>query len=64
MKWQGPSPRALTFSLWGEHLDVVEELARELEARGEQLPLADIVRDMVRLYGPQWLEQLKGDRHE
>ena len=61
MKWQGPSPRALTMSLWGEHLDIVEELARELEARGEGLTLAEVVRDVVKMYGPRWLEQLKGD---
>lgn len=62
MKWQGPFPRALTFSLWGEPLDIVERLARELEARGDVRTLADIVRDMVLLYGPEWLEHFKGDK--
>lgn len=61
MKWQGPAPRALTMSLWGEHLEIIEELARALEARGEVLTLADVVREVVKWHGRGWLRQLKGD---
>lgn len=60
MKWQGPSPRALTLALWGEPLEVVEALQRQLLTRGHDLTLADVVRDLVKLYGPRWLETLKG----
>lgn len=61
MTWQGPTPRALTMSLSGEHLSILEQLQRELLTRGQDLTLADVVRDLVRAYGPTWMAELRGD---
>ena len=53
--WKGPSPRAMTLGLWGEHLATVEALQRALQGQGVDITLADVVRDLVKAYGPKWL---------
>lgn len=60
MTWQGPTPRTLTMSLSGEHLSILEQLQRELLTQGHDLTLADIARDIVRQYGPQWSAEIRG----
>jgi hypothetical protein len=65
MKWKGPSPRAMTMGLWGEHLTTVEALQKAVQGRGVDITLADVVRDLVKVYGPKWLAELEGEtEHE
>jgi hypothetical protein len=59
VKFQGPAPRTLTLSLAGDHLDIVERLQRELEQRGQAITLGDVVRDLVRAQGAEWLKKLE-----
>ena len=59
--WKGPSPRAMTLGLWGEHLATVEALQRALQGQGVDITLADVVRDLVKAYGPKWLEEIEGE---
>lgn len=51
----------MTMGLWGEHLTTVEALQRALQGQGVDITLADVVRDLVKIYGPKWLAELEGE---
>lgn len=55
----------LTLTVSGQELEVLRELATLLERRSWcEIPLGDIARELIRLQGPVWAEELRRGEDE
>jgi len=55
----------LTLTVSGQDLEVLRELAALLERRSWcEIPLGDVARELIRLQGPVWAEQLRRGEDE